>query len=297
MNISICMESTDACEISNQTIFSNNLIQKRNCTFNDQLPQGFSLSSWKVNNSYDADASLPDYVKGKVEDLLKLSGYRKPLKCSRNVSPYWPTYNGWNHDKACRISDLPYNMEKKTSCYVGASCTEMTCCTDDPEMDTTFSWFIDVDFCHLKLSVGIENTKQEMFLSDITFGEEKCFSLQGVYRLSYIIYDLVSDSHYMMSVNVSVCYEPDNCTLTENVVENGMFPKPVCDFKSTDFVIPGFSMIDWLKKHKFSSLTPLPEYGQLELLTDLGLANYMKIKLCTDLDDIYRYQSDGWTKG
>lgn len=43
----------------------------------------------------------------------------------------------------------------------------------------------------------------------------------------------------MMSVNVSVCYEPDNCTLTENVVENGMFPKPVCDFKSTDFVIPG----------------------------------------------------------
>ena len=43
----------------------------------------------------------------------------------------------------------------------------------------------------------------------------------------------------MISVNVSVCYEPDNCTLTENVVENGMFPKPVCDFKSTDFVIPG----------------------------------------------------------
>ena len=43
----------------------------------------------------------------------------------------------------------------------------------------------------------------------------------------------------MMSVNVSVCYEPDNCTLTENVVENGMFPKPVCDFKSTDFVIRG----------------------------------------------------------
>lgn len=64
-------------------------------------------------------------------------------------------------------------MEKKTSCYVGASCTEMTCCTDDPEMDTTFSWFIDVDFCHLKLSVGIENTKQEMFLSDITFGNNQ----------------------------------------------------------------------------------------------------------------------------
>lgn len=55
---------------------------------------------------------------------------------------------------------------------------------------------------------------------------------------SYMVYDLVSDSHYMMSVNISVCYEPDNCTLTENILENGMFPKPVCDFGSADFEIP-----------------------------------------------------------
>ena len=59
----------------------------------------------------------------------------------------------------------------------------------------------------------------------------------------------------------------------------------------------GFSMIDWLRKHNLPSLSSLPEYGQLEILTDLGLANYMKITQCTDLDDIYRYQSYGWTKG
>lgn len=62
--------------------------------------------------------------------------------------------------------------------------------------------------------------------------------LMSKLSFSYIIFDLVSDSHYMMSVNISVCYEPDNCTLTENIVQNTMFPKPVCDFKSTDFVIP-----------------------------------------------------------
>lgn len=76
----------------------------------------------------------------------------------------------WTFVSACRISGLPYNMKKQTSCYVGASCTALSCCTDDPEMETTFSWFIDVDFCHLKFSVGIENKKQDLFLPDFAFG-------------------------------------------------------------------------------------------------------------------------------
>jgi hypothetical protein len=56
---------------------------------------------------------------------------------------------------------------------------------------------------------------------------------------SYLVFDLVSDAHYMMSANISVCYEPDNCTLTEMIVHNMMFPKPVCDFDSKDYTIPG----------------------------------------------------------
>jgi hypothetical protein len=56
---------------------------------------------------------------------------------------------------------------------------------------------------------------------------------------SYLVFDLVSDAHYMMSVNISVCYEPDNCTLTETIVLDMMFPKPVCDFDSKDYIIPG----------------------------------------------------------
>lgn len=74
---------------------------------------------------------------------------------------------------ACRIRSLPYNMKKKTYCYVGASCTSINCCTEDPEMDTTFNWFIGVDSCHLKFSVGIENRKQQSFLLDFTFGNKK----------------------------------------------------------------------------------------------------------------------------
>lgn len=46
----------------------------------------------------------------------------------------------------------------------------------------------------------------------------KCVILMSKFFLSYIIFDLVSDFYYMMSVNISVCYELDNCILIENIV-------------------------------------------------------------------------------
>lgn len=42
--------------------------------------------------------------------------------------------------------------------------------------------------------------------------------LMSKFFFSYIIFDLVSDLYYMMSVNISVCYELDNCILIENIV-------------------------------------------------------------------------------
>lgn len=60
---------------------------------------------------------------------------------------------------------------------------------------------------------------------------------------SYVIHDLSSESHYLVSVNVSICYEPNNCSLSEVILKDVMFPKAVCNFKSTDFKLPGTQMI------------------------------------------------------
>lgn len=54
-----------------------------------------------------------------------------------------------------------------------------------------------------------------------------------------MLFDLPVDSHYMLSVNISVCYEPDQCILTESVLQDTMLPKPLCDFKTTTYDIPG----------------------------------------------------------
>lgn len=56
-------------------------------------------------------------------------------------------------------------------------------------------------------------------------------------------------------------------------------------------------MSGWLADHSFSSISPLPEYGQLELLEDLGIAQYMKGEQCRETDIIYQNSTHGWTKG
>lgn len=56
-------------------------------------------------------------------------------------------------------------------------------------------------------------------------------------------------------------------------------------------------MSGWLADHSFSSVLPLPEYGQLELLEDLRIAQYMKGEQCRETDIIYQNNTHGWTKG
>ncbi|XP_062582875.1 uncharacterized protein LOC134244632 [Saccostrea cucullata] len=179
--MSICLDNRSPCEIANQTVFKNALLPKQKCSWIQNLPSGFSLSSWKMNNSLGPHESLSDIMKNKLDEYLEMPGYRKQTKCNRRSSQFWPTFNGWKDD--CRLSGLPYNLEKKTSCQLHSSCTSITCCTEDTELQTTVSWFLHIDSCRLKLSVGIEEWKADFSLIDFNFGENKIFQLGGVYRL------------------------------------------------------------------------------------------------------------------
>lgn len=40
VNVSLCTESSESCEIANQTILANSLLSKRKCQFDQQLSSG-----------------------------------------------------------------------------------------------------------------------------------------------------------------------------------------------------------------------------------------------------------------
>ena len=61
---------------------------------------------------------------------------------------------------------------------------------------------------------------------------------------SYIIYDLSGVGKYMVSANVSVCYEPSSCVFTDIILIDVRFPKPTCNYQSTDYNLPGNDKTD-----------------------------------------------------
>ncbi|XP_062581277.1 uncharacterized protein LOC134243073, partial [Saccostrea cucullata] len=291
LNISICLENQSPCEV-NQIVFMNALLPKKKCSWIQNLQNGFSLSSWKMNNSLGPHEKLPDIMISKLDDHLGLPSYRKQSKCNRRSSQFWPTFNGWKED--CRLSGLPYNLEKKTSCQLHSSCTSITCCTEDTELQTTVSWFLHIDSCHLKLSVGIEEWKTDFSLINFNFGDNRIYKLGGVYSISYTLYDLPFDSHYMLSVNISICYEPNHCILTESILKDMMLPRPVCDFKITTYDKPGFSLNSWITERELTE-SSLPEYSISELYEDLGLAMFVKENSCSKSTN-FSSLTNGWTK-
>lgn len=67
---------------------------------------GFSLLTWKMNHSLGPHEAMSDIMKARLDEHLGLPGYRKQRKCSRNSSPYWPTYNGWKEGKNLFVDQL-----------------------------------------------------------------------------------------------------------------------------------------------------------------------------------------------
>lgn len=140
----------------------------------------------------------------------------------------------------------------------------------------------------------------------------------------------------MMSANVSVCYEPDSCVFTDIVLVDVRFPKPNCNYKSSDYNIPGrcnsiwrtvtvmvlsfiheillfissycvirtfylfffsgFSLTSWSLDQSLSGGT-LPTYAARKLMKDLGIAMYMNETSCSSGVGVYAGLVDGWNKG
>lgn len=71
------------------------------------------------------------------------------------------------------MAGLPYNLQKKTYCVVQSSCTAISCCSDDPDMEMTFTWYIDIDVCSHVLKIGIEEYTAQFSLLNFPFSKVK----------------------------------------------------------------------------------------------------------------------------
>jgi hypothetical protein len=67
---------------------------------------------------------------------------------------------------------------------------------------------------------------------------------------SFIIYDLYAENEYLISMNLSVCFEPDNCQVVYDIFINVRMPRPTCDWDKS-YKMSALNTGDLLKEVQF----------------------------------------------
>ncbi|XP_062582876.1 uncharacterized protein LOC134244633, partial [Saccostrea cucullata] len=112
-----------------------------------------------------------------------------------------------------------------------------------------------------------------------------------------VIQNLYNEHKYLLSMNISQCYEPDNCDVHHVLFKNSLIPKAVCDW-SRDFQIKGFSLYVWkLEKGVNMSINEIEDPYIPQLMEELGIASYSRKPMCTITPDNSSGRIQGWKTG
>ncbi|XP_063447896.1 uncharacterized protein LOC134727443 [Mytilus trossulus] len=290
MNLSICFESSGACEVGPVNILVNTLLHKKPCDFSsDFAVTGFSLEAMKQTYHLSEAGALPSYFVQQVLNTASVSQYLLEPSCNRLSSPFGTTYDGWM--KGCSQSlTLEYIKPTETTCFTLPDCTGFQCCVDAAVIGRSFLYKISVDACKNKLTVAIEGLEYEQNLLTYKFGTQDKFYVNGIFKMDYMIEELPIDGSYLLSVTLSVCLESNaDCAVQRVVASSLKIDKPTCT-STGQFAIPGFSLTEWKSSLGLSSTGYLPEYAVTLLMSDLNIAKYKKEPQCT-------LASPGWQAG
>ncbi|CAG2253144.1 unnamed protein product [Mytilus edulis] len=175
--------------------------------------------------------------------------------------------------RCIKTLNLP-QIPEPTTCYLDTSCTRVECCVDVDFVPYSFHIYLNIDPCKQMITVGIEKFHRNISLTNYQWGVQESFWLAGVLGLSYSIEDFSGESMYLVSLNISVCFESNKpCHASAQILSNTWLKKTLCAW-DTSYYQSNFSLAYWLQSKRIS--LPLPDYGQLLLFEDAGIAPYLQ---------------------
>ncbi|VDI08519.1 Hypothetical predicted protein [Mytilus galloprovincialis] len=294
LKFELCLEYTHPNDcIWNISIFDKQKFPKPSCNWDEgfYIP-GFSLNKWLSDNTYDNNATLDEYMVAQLMEEMRLRPYLKDPQCNR-ASYFNITQNGWNISNGCEagaIMDLP-SLQSRLSCHITNSCMGVDCCMDVQKLGLSLNFYLNLDICNNRFTVGVENLNRTISILNIEFGTIHTFSFMGLLKINYQIYDFPSERVFVVNVNMSLCLESSGCIFQQTILRDIKLPKPLCDF-SQGFPVKDFSLTHWLEKQDVVISKTLPEYTVDLLFHQLGISGYLKDPGC--IQSTNNTNSFGW---
>ncbi|VDI40563.1 Hypothetical predicted protein [Mytilus galloprovincialis] len=273
-------------ETSHHVIFKNTLFPKQSCDWSSDFHiSNFSYNKWATDRGHNPDESLPSDLLAKLLEETNLQGYLKEPQCELSTN--------WTKDCAMNITLPPLSSD--VSCHVTSLCTGIQCCVDNELLNRTLDFSILLDPCEKRLSISIEQTRYNTTFSNINWGVNQYFNLQGMIRIEYNIDDLYSERYFLVNARVLFCYEASQaCSAAYTVLNNTMLPKVTCNWND-GFLQSGFSLSNWYTEHDQTTGDKLDDWAISVFLDDLGLSPFLDTSAC-NVDPSFVYvNNDSWT--
>ncbi|KAL3873866.1 hypothetical protein ACJMK2_036950, partial [Sinanodonta woodiana] len=288
LNLTVCFEAHDECAFQ-IPLFKNARLPKPVCEWTSGFViPGFSLEAWLQERQLSAD-SLGTLAVSQLLSDMGIAPYLQEEQCKLSNQA-----SKWDSDCPLNISlpALPDNL----SCHITDKCTYFDCCAHMDFIDRSFRVFFYIDDCSQKLTFGVEKMKFSVSLFDFEWGTVKDFYLRGVIHVRYSVADLPVEMKYLVSLNISICFESSgNCVFNATVLDNSPFPKLPCDWNST-FINPDFSLSSWFAEKGYQRDTILSENQLSELIERLGVTEYLLQDSCVRTAAPYIPSVAGWSK-
>ncbi|VDI03913.1 Hypothetical predicted protein, partial [Mytilus galloprovincialis] len=295
LTFQLCLEYSDPSNcIVNIVILNKQKFYKPLCGWDKgfNIP-GFSLNDWLSDNSLNDQNTLEDFVVMRLMEELGVRTYLKDPQCDRHTDPYIDIdSNGWNISHECDgISKNFPKLQWGLSCHITNSCTVLDCCIDIQKLGIAMNFYVNLDTCNNKFTVGIENLNRTISVLNMDFGRVQTFSFMGLMKIDYQIYEFLSEGSFVANINMSLCFESTGCFLHEIILKDTRLPKPLCHYDD-GFLIKDFSFTNWLEKQDIAINKELPPFAVELLFHQLGISGYLQDPACSQL--MYDTNNLGW---
>ncbi|XP_052081233.1 uncharacterized protein LOC127719257 [Mytilus californianus] len=288
LTFSICLESNGPCELV-IPILEDMIFPKPVCQSDTAfMSKGFSLEQWYRERKLLFGTVLPGHYVSELLELTGLTSYIIDDTCHVNTLDV--DVSGWKID--CSENRLLPNISSyPLVCHLKSSCTEISCCLNVDFIEKTIEVYLKLNQDLQLLEIGIGKHQLLLSLIGFDFGIDHEFRLLNVFRVRYNIYDLLSENEYLVTLEVSVCWESYKpCAWSGYILQSTRLPKLQRKLQN-NFSIKNFDLSDWTSERGIN-VSFFRHLDLLRLYNDLDIGWYLSTVCVNNTTQIKSFDSD-----
>ncbi|CAH1242180.1 Hypp6488 [Branchiostoma lanceolatum] len=271
-SVQVCIDSdcTEPVPLLNQAGLPQPLCQ-RNASYQAKWPGGGSFSEFVTTYGNELGTAVADlaFEKWGVSDLLldsacTLVGQNSANRCELNIAEL-----GLSDDFQFAIRDFCFGIE---------TCVEM----DLVVLRKTLKAEVRFDPCNYTLSISLGSRRRVLTLLDVEWGVEQTWQIGTLFQIRHTIWNMAEHQNYRISLDIDICLDEGACSLTHQVLQDLVFPKPFCNFNGTLQFLNGMSTTAFLNSLDPASLAADALESQLiQVFEALEIADLYSTATCT----------------